>query len=94
MTKIRFTRDYVGPQGVFPAGTEAELDPAFAAMLVRYSTAEYTGHPSTLHRSVTDTGPSGHGSGHGEGVEQATDADAANAVTRTKRTGTRSKPAK
>lgn len=94
MTEIRFTRDYAGPQGIFHEGTVARVDPAFAAMLVRYSTAEYTEHPSRLLPAGDGADPARDGSAPDVGVIEATDSGSAKAVTRSKRTPSRKGPGK
>lgn len=94
MTKIRFTKDYAGPQGIFRSGDNAEVDPAFAAMLVQYHTAEYTVHPSRLLPAGDGADPARDGSAPDVGLELATADEPAKAVTRGKRTTTRSKPDK
>lgn len=67
--KVRFTRAYAGPQGSFSEGQQADIDPAFASMLVRYNTAVYVDKPADVINTVAT--PS-DGSGAGDARLRAT----------------------
>jgi hypothetical protein len=70
----------VGPQGTFSEGQQADIDTAFASMLVRYNTAVYVDKPADVIKATATFSDEGGRAG-------LTDAVSDTGIKATKRSG-------